>query len=87
MEVLFKPFSCELGCLTQEKVEQLSHVNEVITQYSPEGQSGHDAPVSQTTHPSVPLTAEVEAVAVLDKDVLPVSVDVVVILFDPYELT
>lgn len=65
-----KLLSCESDCFAQYVDGHLSHVNEVITQYSPEAQTGHDAVESQTTHPSLPLVAEVEEVAVLDKDEL-----------------
>lgn len=69
-EEVVKLLSCESDCFAQYLEGQLSHVNEVMTQYSPEAQTGQDTTESQITHPSLPLAGEVEEVAVLDKVVL-----------------
>lgn len=69
-EEVDKLLSWESDCFTQYLEGHLSHVNEVITQYSPEAHTGHDTTESQITHPSLPLATDVEEVAVLDKDEL-----------------
>lgn len=84
-EALDRLLNWESDCLAQYLDGQLSHVNEVITQYSPDAQTGHDTTESQITHPSLPLAAEVEAVAVLDKVVLVVTLEELVIFCDSYE--
>ena len=76
-EEVDKLLNCESDCFAQYVEGHLSHVNEVITQYSPEAHTGHDgATDSQTTHPSLPLAADVEEVAVLDKDELVEALEV-----------